>query len=92
MAKPYPNKQGFLIIEMAPHEVAAVLDKFPYCDLCSVGEGNRFYIPVINQVYCDTCLQAWLSGAIRYKVDIPQEKTLYSGVQRELESLGIWNA
>lgn len=91
MAHPIPNDAGFLIIQMANYEIAAVMDNFAYCDLCGISEGIQYYIPYINQIYCEKCYLAWLSGAKRYKDGIKNETTRYNRIKAKLQALEVWD-
>jgi hypothetical protein len=92
MAKIYQNQQ-FKIIEANWVEYVNVTDTFGLCDLCAnnTSEDPIYYIAVLDQWYCKTCLDAWLSGAKKYKSDIEKEQLNFINVKHKLEDLGAWN-
>lgn len=91
MAKTYQN-QHFKIIEANWVEYVNVTDTFGLCDICAnnSSEDPIYYIAVLDQWYCKTCLDAWLSGAKKYKSDIEKEQINFVNVKHTLEDLGCW--
>lgn len=69
------------------------MDTFALCDLCGADESaftDMFYIPDINQIYCEKCFQIWAETAFYYKGD---RKTVDKNIARMKEKfadLGVW--
>lgn len=92
MAKIYQN-QHFKIIEANWVEYVNCTDTFGLCDVCAnnSSEDPIYYIGVLDQWYCKTCLDAWLSGAKKYKSDIEKEQLNFVKIKHKLEDLGAWD-
>lgn len=92
MAKIYQN-QHFKIIEANWVEYVNVTDTFGLCDVCAnnTSEEPIYYVAVLDQWYCKTCLDAYLSGAKKYKSDIQKEQENFIKTKHKLEDLGAWN-
>ena len=60
------------IIVATRQEFVAAFDSFMQCNLCGADESMTYpmyYIPTIDQVYCERCFNLWQSSARYYKVD-----------------------
>lgn len=92
MAKLWQNDKQFKIIKMSWKECVAITDSWGLADCCgkNSSEEDLYYIAVLNQFYCKTCLDAWLSGAKRYKSDLEKEQICFVKTKRKLEDLGTW--
>ena len=92
MAKVYPNSKGLKIIEMSWKECVAVTDSWGLCDMCgqNTSEEKIYYIGLINQFYCERCLDAYLVGARIYKNDVEKEQLNFVGIKNKLIDLGTW--
>lgn len=93
MATQLNNEKRFLIIHMTWREYVAASDKFGWCDLCSTDdfEHGGYYIPVIDQWYCEKCYKAWYDTAAHYKVDMEEERYRFNEMRNKLKGLGVWN-
>ena len=95
MAIQYQNDKRFLIIKMTWREYVAATDTWGWCDLCGTNDftqtGYGYYIPVINQWYCQKCYEQWYEGATHYRVDIEKERQAFNEMKSKLERLGVWN-
>ena len=89
MAQIIKTNNGFQIIKMPVQEAIAVLDCFGECNLCGEPIPDGYYIPVINQWYCETCYNAWVSSAIRYRSDIGVERKRFNEICDRLRGLGV---
>lgn len=92
MACLWKNNKGFKIIKANWVEYVNVTDTFGLCDVCAnnSSEDDVYYIAVLDQWYCKTCLDAWLSGAKKYKSDIEKEQLNFVGVRSKLRDLGCF--
>lgn len=92
MAKQWNNDKGLLVIKMSWREYVAITDSFGLCDCCGTqrfDEGG-FYVALVNDWYCKTCYDAYISGAKRYSVDREKERLNYNSVVNKLKDLGTW--
>lgn len=89
----YPNDKNLKIIEMSWREYVAVTDSWGLCDLCGQNSSEEpiYYIALLKQYYCKPCLDAYLSGAKRYKSDLEKEQYNFVEVKHKLEDLGCFN-
>lgn len=92
MAIKYQNNKNFSIIKMTWKECVAITDSWALCDLCGQNscEEPLYYIALINQFYCQTCFDAWISGAKRYSSDLEKEQYNYIKIKNKLIDLGTW--
>lgn len=92
MAKMYPNNKNLKIIEMNWKECVAITDSWGLADCCgkNSSEEDLYYIAVLNQFYCKTCMDAWLSGTKRYKSDLQKEQANFIKVRNKLMDIGTW--
>lgn len=92
MASLWNNDKNFKIIEMSWRECAAITDSWALSDCCGQNSSEEmlYYIAILDQYYCKTCLDAWLSGAKKYKSDIEKEQLNFINVKHKLEDLGCW--
>lgn len=93
MANLWNNDKNFKIIKANWVEYVNVTDTFGLCDVCAnnSSEDPIYYIAVLDQWYCKTCLDAWLSGAKKYKSDIEKEQLNFINIKHKLEDLGAWD-
>ena len=91
MARKIENDKKFYIIRMTVQEAIATMDCFGECNLCGDGCEYGYYIPVINQFYCETCYDAWYRTATRYKSEIYNETKRYNAMVEKLKDLGTWD-
>lgn len=93
MAKIYQNSQQLKIIEMSWKEYVAATDTWGLCDCCgdNSAEAPLFYVALVNQVYCKTCLDAYLSGAKRTRGELEKEQINFVSMRNKLKDLGVWD-
>lgn len=93
MANLWKNDKNFKIIKVNWVEYVNCTDSFGLCDVCAnnTSEEPIYYIAVLDQWYCKTCLDAWLSGAKRYKSDMEKEQLNFIKIKNKLEDLGAYN-
>lgn len=93
MASLWKNNKNFKIIQANWVEYVNVTDTFGLCDVCANNSSDDpiYYIAVLDQWYCKTCLDAYLSGAKKYKSDIQKEQENFVRVKHKLEDLGVYN-
>ena len=93
MASLWKNDKYFKIIQANWVEYVNVTDTFGLCDLCAnnSSEDPIYYISILDQWYCKTCLDAWLIDAKRYKSDFKKEQENFIKIKHKLEDLGAWN-
>lgn len=93
MAIKYQNDKNFLIIKMSWKECVAITDSWGLADCCgqNSSEEDLYYIAVLDQYYCKTCLDAWYSGAKRYKSDLEKEQLNFVKVKNKLVDLGVYD-
>ena len=92
MATQWINDKNLLIIKMTWREYVAITDSFGICDCCGTQQfDNRgYYVALVNDWYCPTCLDAYLKGAKRYSVDLEKERYNFNNVVSKLKDLGTW--
>jgi hypothetical protein len=83
MARKYENSKDIAVIEMTLDEAINV-GFGPICDNCNDIFMNdnepRYYIPVLNKLFCKECLEEWLNRNTtrRYSEDNHYEKVHYN--------------
>lgn len=89
-----PVTNGMMpMIKATRREFVAVLDSFVFCDLCESEETaftNMYYIPVLNQVYCERCKNLYCESAVRYKVDDKMMNKNLNRLKEKFVDLGVW--
>ena len=89
-----PVTNGMMpIIKATRREFVAVLDSFVFCDLCESEESaftEMYYIPILNQVYCEKCLNLYCESAVRYRVDKKDEERNLNRLKDKFVDLGVW--
>ena len=81
------------IIKATRREFIAALDQYVFCDLCGSDESAftpMFYIPDINQIYCEDCFKIWAETAIYYKVDKKIIDRNFDSMRDKIMMLGCW--
>ena len=73
--------------------MVCVTDSWGLADCCgqNSSEDCLFYIAVLDQYYCESCMKAWYGGATRYKSDIEKEQYNFVKVKNKLKDLGTWD-
>lgn len=92
MANLWKNDKQFKIIELGWKEYVAATDSWGLCDICSNNSSEEplYFVALVNQTYCKTCLDAYLSGAKRYKGDLEKEQHNFITMRNKLKDLGCW--
>lgn len=81
------------IIVASRREFVAVLDDFVFCNLCEKEETaftEMYYIPVLNQVYCEDCMRLYSKSAVKYRVDDEMADSFYNKMVEKFKDLGVW--
>ena len=93
MAKLWKNEKQFKIIELSWKEYVAATDTWGLCDICGDNSSEQplYFVALVNQCYCKTCLDAYLKGAKRYKSDFQKEQANFITMRNKLIDLGIWD-
>lgn len=93
MASLWKNEKQFKIIEMSWKEYVAATDSWGLCDICgdNSSEEPLYFVALVNQAYCPRCLEAYMSGAKRYKGDIEKEQENFVRMKNVLKDLGVWD-
>lgn len=93
MARLLENKKGFKIIKLTWRETVCITDSWGLSDCCGQNSSEEplFYIAVLDRYFCECCMNAWLSGATRYKSDIEKEQYNFVKVKNKLKDLGTWS-
>lgn len=81
------------IIEASKREFIAILDAFVPCNLCGIEESpftKMYYIPVIDVIYCERCMELWKKSAVWYKVDKKMCDSRIEEYKRKFKDLGVW--
>lgn len=91
MANLWKNDKQFKIIEMSWKEYVAATDSWGLCDICGNNSSEQplYFVALVNQCYCKTCLDAYLSGAKRYKSDFEKEQENFIKMKNKLIDLGV---
>ena len=91
MAEIVKNNKNFLVIKLSKIEYVAVSDSFGMCDICNNFDinNNFYYIAILDQFYCETCYNAWYSGATHYKVDMQKERNFFYNIEKKLKAMGV---
>ena len=74
-------------------EFVAALDQYVFCDLCGADASaftNMYYIPDIDQIYCEGCFNIWSQAAIYYSVDRKTIEKNFAEMKWRMELLGCW--
>ena len=92
MASLWKNDKNFKIIQMSWREYVVASESWGLCDICASNTSDDpiYYIAVLDQWYCKKCLDAYLSGAKKYKSDIEKEQMNFIKVKHRLEDFGCW--
>ena len=92
MATQVKNKKGFLIIKMSWREYVAATDTFGFCSCCGTQSfpEDGYYVAMVNDWYCKTCYDAYISGATHFKVDLEKERLAFNDMKNKLIGLGTW--
>ena len=93
MAKKYENPKNHLVIKMSWREYVAITDGFGFCSCCSTQDFDHcgYYVALVDDWYCPTCYDAYMSGAVRSSVDLEKERQNYNRVMNALKDLGTWD-
>lgn len=93
MAKLWKNEKQFKIIELCWKEYVAATDTWGLCDICGNNSSEQplYFVALVNQCYCKTCLDAYLKEARRYKSDFQKEQANFITIRNKLIDLGIWD-
>lgn len=81
------------VIVASRREFIAVLDNFVFCNLCEKEETaftSMYYIPILNQVYCEDCMRLYSESAVKYRVDDKTAEFFYNQMESKLKDLGVW--
>ena len=82
------------IIVATRREFIAALDQYVICDLCGFDVSavvKMYYIPSINQVYCEDCFDLWAQNAILYKkADGKVIQQNIDSLTQKFKDLGCW--
>ena len=72
MANLWQNDKGLKIIKMPWREYAAATDSWALCACCgdNTSEEPVYFVALINDIFCEKCLSAYLTGAKRYKDEL----------------------
>ena len=79
MAKKFKNRKGFLIIEMNQDEAKSLGfgmygDGTCVCSHCNnLSQDKIYYVAVLNDTMCETCVKNFVQTSIRYDEDISYE-------------------
>lgn len=81
------------IIVASRQEFVAAFDDFMQCSLCGAEEmmtEQMYYIPTIDQVYCERCFNLWQSSARYYKVDQKDVDNRLDALKTKFKAFGCW--
>jgi hypothetical protein len=85
MAKIIENSKNFKVIEVSADEVIEKFGGLGICDWCNKNFSNFFYIPVLNQCYCQECYDNWMKRAINHKEDHKHENKVFKYAKKQLD-------
>lgn len=83
MARKYENSKNIAVIELTLKEATNV-GFGPICDMCNDiildDDTTRYYIPVLNEVFCKKCYKEWINrpSTKHYEEDNHYEKVNYN--------------
>lgn len=75
MAEIVKNDKGFKILKLNSEDCDKV-GFGPVCDNCNnwlFDEDVRYYVPVLNRLFCESCYDEWYQNATRYIEDVEYE-------------------
>lgn len=81
------------IIAATRREFIAILDDFVFCHACESEETaftEMYYIPVLNCIFCERCLELYRKGAVIYKFDRKESQKNYQRIESKFKDLGVW--
>lgn len=81
------------IIVAQRQEFIAAMDDYVKCSLCGSEEqmfDNMYYIPSIDQVYCERCFGLWKNTARYYKIDQKEIDMRCDKLQKQFEAMGVF--